>query len=497
MFKQLSGMDSLFLYAESHRAPLEVGSLQIYDPSTAPDGKVRFKEILATFQDRLDRCDFFRRKLVEVPLSLDHPYWVDVEDFDLEYHVRHISLPKPGDWEQLMAQVARLQARQLDHSRPLWMAHVIEGLENIPGIPRDAFAVFMKFHHAAIDGATGQDVQAILHDRAPVRPDATSYQPSIGPGDGDGPGAWSLLARAPFNTALRSTKLGLGLLFSLPGALRLVLTRDTTAKLPVPDSIFNPPRVSPNRAMDARFFDLEDFRAIRATCPGATVNDVALTVIAGALRYYLEARESLPDTPLVAGCPINVGSPTDAAQGRSNLLSIMTPSLHTDTRDPAERLRAIRDDTLGAKATTAVLGKATLTRIPMNLPAPVARNLYPLLVTLSVQSGKLPFNTLISNVAIDSSPLFFAGAKLIKVLATAPPFDRLAAFHTVVSFGGEACIAFTACRDMLPDPAFYAECIEASFDDLRSATIGKPVAKKKAKRRKKPATKTRPLEMAS
>ena len=83
------------------------------------------------------------------------------------------------------------------------------------------------------------------------------------------------------------------------------------------------------------------------------------------------------------------------------------------------------------------------------------------------------------------------------MLATAPPFDRLAAFHTVVSFGGEACIAFTACRDMLPDPAFYAECVEASFDDLRSATIGKPVAKKKAKRRKKPSTKTRPLEMAS
>ena len=269
------------------------------------------------------------------------------------------------------------------------------------------------------------------------------------------------------------------------------------ARLPVPDSVFNPPRVSPNRAIDARFFDLEDFRAIRATCPGATINDVALTVIAGALRYYLEARESLPDTPLVAGCPVNVGSPTDAAQGRSNLLSIMTPSLHTDIRDPAERLRAIRDDTLGAKATTAVLGKATLTRIPMNLPAPVARNLYPLLVTLSVQSGKLPFNTLISNVAINNGPLYFAGAKLIRVLATAPPFDRLAAFHTVVSFGGEACIAFTACRDMLPDPAFYAECIEASFDDLRSATIGKPATKKKAKRRKKPSTKTRPLEIAS
>jgi hypothetical protein len=218
---------------------------------------------------------------------------------------------------------------------------------------------------------------------------------------------------------------------------------------------------------------------------------VALAVIAGGLRYYLEARESLPDEPLVAGCPVNVGSPTDAAQGRANLLGIMTPSMHTDIRDPAERLRAIRDDTLGAKSTTAVLGKATLTRIPMNLPAPVARTLYPLLVALSVQSRKLPFNTLVSNVAIDGGPLYFAGAKLVKVLATAPPFDQLAAFHTVVSFGGQVGVAFTACRDMLPDPAFYAECIEASFYDLRTAALGAPKTTKQAAGRKRAAVRRR------
>ncbi|MDH3864051.1 MAG: wax ester/triacylglycerol synthase family O-acyltransferase, partial [Gammaproteobacteria bacterium] len=204
MLKQLSGMDSLFLYTENHRAPLEVGCLQIYDPSTAPNGEVRFKEILATFQERLDRIDLFRQKLIEVPFSLDYPYWTEDRDFDLEYHVRHISLPKPGDWEQLMAQVARLQARQLDHTRPLWMAHVIGGLGNIPGFPEGAFAVFMKFHHAAIDGATGQDVQALMHDREPLQADASSYRPSIGPGDDNKPGTFSLLARTPFNTALRS-----------------------------------------------------------------------------------------------------------------------------------------------------------------------------------------------------------------------------------------------------------------------------------------------------
>jgi len=295
----------------------------------------------------------------------------------------------------------------------------------------------------------------------------------------------------PFNTALRSTRLGLGLLFALPGAVRVVLSRSRAPKPPVPDSILNPARVSPNRVIDARFFELDDFRAIRATCPGATINDVALAVVAGGLRYYLEARESLPDQPLVAGCPVNAGSAADAAQGRANLLGIMTPSMHTSIRDPVERLHAIRDDTLGAKSATAVLGKTTLTRIPMNLPAPVAKSLYPLLVALSVQSRKLPFNTIVSNVAIDGGPLYFAGARLVKVLATAPPFDQLAVFHTVVSFGGKACVAFTACRDMLPDPAFYAECIEASFNELKTAALGKPKAtksgNKSARRRQRPA----------
>ncbi len=496
MLEQLSGMDSLFLYTENHRAPLEVGCLQIYDPSTSPKGEVRFKEILATFQERLDRVVLFRHKLVELPFSLDYPYWTEDRDFDLEYHVRHISLPKPGDWVQLMAQVARLQARQLDHSRPLWMAHVIEGLGNIPGIPKGAFAVFMKFHHAAIDGATGQEVQAAMHDNEPVQADASSYRPSIGPGDDSRPNTWSLLARTPVNTALRSTKLGLGLFFALPGAVRMALARNRKPKTQVPATILNPARVSPNRSVDGRFFDLEDFRAIRATCSGATVNDVALAVVGGALRYYLEARESLPDASLVAGCPIHVGSSMGAARGKPNLLSIMTPALHTEVRDPVERLREIRDDTLGAKATTASLGKTTLTRIPMNVPAPVARSLYPLLVTLGVQSGMLLFNTLVSNVAIERSPLYFAGAKLVKVMGTAPPFDQWGVFHTVFSYGGGMSIAITACRDTLPDPGFYAECIESSFEDLKRAALGKPAARKKAKRARKAAVRKLPAKSA-
>ncbi len=490
MFKQLSGMDSLFLYAENYRAPLEVGCLQIYDPSTAPQGIVRFKEILATFQSRLDRCDVFRRKLVTVPFSLDHPYWVLDEEFDLEYHVRHVSLPKPGDWSQLMSQVARLHARQLDHSRPLWMANIIEGLDNIAGLPPGSFAMYMKFHHAGIDGVTGHEVQEVMHDFAPYQADASTYAPSLGQRHDNEPSAWSLLARAPLSTAINATKLGFSMACAAQGILRAGLSPGDFRPPSVPMTVFNSTRVSPNRVIDGRYFDLDEFRKICKAYEGTTVNDVALTVVAGALRYYLEAREALPGDPLIALCPINVGTEYDAQQGRANLLSVMTPPLYTDIADPVERLRAIHTGTRDAKALAQKLGKTTLTRIPMNLPAIVAKNLYPLLQILALRSQMMPFNTIITNVALSDAPLYFCGARLVKVLATGPIIDQAGIFHTIFSFDGEVSIAFTACREMLPDPVFYAECIEASYKDLKHATISAPRTTKK-KKKKKARKKTR------
>jgi len=500
MLKQLSGMDSLFLYAESHRAPLEVGCLQIYDPSTSPNGKVRFKEILATFQSRLDRCDIFRQRLVEVPFSLDHPYWVEEDDFDLEYHVRHISLPKPGDWNQLMAQIARLQARQLDHSRPLWMAHIIEGLDNVPGVPPGCFAMFMKYHHSTIDGVTGQDVAAVMHDQEPYQAEASSYQPSTGPRREDEPGTWNLLARTPINTVVNSTKLGFGFLRALPAIVRIGLALAEKTRAPVPMTPFNEGRVSPNRVIDGRFFDLSEFKAIRTAITGTKVNDVALTVVGGALRRYLDAKDALPEDTLVVACPVNLGNEYDAVEGRGNLLSMMTAELHTEIADPVERLRAVHNSTQDAKNWIERFNAASITQITMNLPAPVAKNFYPLVTALALYSEKLLLNTMVTNVVATHAPLYFAGAKLIRALATGPIIDQSGVFHTVFSFDNELSIGFTACREMLPDPQFYADCIQASFDELKQATIGEPhTAKKKKARKKKRVTASKkaiPVEAA-
>ena len=126
--RQLTGFDSSFLYAETPRAHMAGGGVSIYDPSTAPGGQVTFKGILAHIESRLHEARMFRERLVRVPFDLDHPYWIEDPDFDIEYHVRHIALPKPGDWRQLCIQVARLHARPMDLSKPLWEFTIIEGL---------------------------------------------------------------------------------------------------------------------------------------------------------------------------------------------------------------------------------------------------------------------------------------------------------------------------------------------------------------------------------
>ena len=165
--KHLSGLDNLFLTLDQGNQYMHVGGVGVYDPSSAPGGKVRFKSILNFFANRLNQAKIFRRRLVMAPLGLDRPYWIEDGEIDIEYHVRHIALPHPGDWRQLMIQVARIHSRPLDMTKPLWEAYIIEGLNNIPGISPDSFAMYTKFHHSAVDGEAGAELIRAIHTLTP------------------------------------------------------------------------------------------------------------------------------------------------------------------------------------------------------------------------------------------------------------------------------------------------------------------------------------------
>ncbi len=165
--KQVSGLDATFLFGETANAPNHVSNLGISDPSTAPDGVVPFERIIQTCSERAHLAPHARQRLVEVPFNADFPYWVRDESFDPEFHIRQLSLPKPGDWKQLCTQVARIHARPLDRARPLWELYIIEGLENIEGIPQGCFAALSKIHHAAVDGGAMNGIAAMAFDPTP------------------------------------------------------------------------------------------------------------------------------------------------------------------------------------------------------------------------------------------------------------------------------------------------------------------------------------------
>jgi WS/DGAT/MGAT family acyltransferase len=463
--KQLSGLDSLFLYAENSRTPLEVSSLHIYDPSTSPRGSVRFKEVIATIDQRLEQAGVFHRKVLEVPFSYDHPYWVEDEHFDIEYHVRHIALPKPGDWRQLMIQVSRLRSRRLDQTRPLWEAYIIEGLDNVEGLPPGCFALFLKMHHATVDGVAGAALQAAIHDLKPLEPAAADSHSTVRDLPRAPPGVAELLARGTLNNIVKSTRLFVGLGQAIPRLIMAKLATPDDGVEEVPATLFNRGRVTANRVIDGCQFDLAELKAIADSCDDATINDVALAIVGGALRMYLSGRDDLPDRSLIAACPVNLRS-EDSADA-DNMVSMMNTPLHTEIEEPRERLEAIVAGTHRAKAFTDIVGAGTLTAIPMNVPAFVARGLMEPLINLAMRLDTLSFNTIVSNIPGIQQPLYFCGAKMVAVYGMGPVIDRAGLFHAVFSYDGKITFTFTACREMLPDPATYADCVRTSFDELR------------------------------
>jgi WS/DGAT/MGAT family acyltransferase len=317
--EQLSGLDASFLYLETGNMPMHIGSLAIYDQSTAPGGAVTFKDILRFFEKRVHKARAFRRRLVTVPMSLDHPYWIEDPDFDLEFHVRHIALPKPGDWRQLCIQTARLHARPLDITRPLWEAYVIEGLDNVAGVPEGSFALVTKLHHAAIDGVSGAEISKAIHD---VSPEDTVESPDDDWNPERFPTSMELLGRSAVTTVKKPFEFASLLARNMPTAWRFgrgLLNKELQLTTKVPRTRFNA-NVSPHRVFDGRSFSLDEIRAIKGRIDGATVNDVIISVCGGALRRYLESKGELPKESLVAMAPVSA-RPEEMRKAAGNLVS--------------------------------------------------------------------------------------------------------------------------------------------------------------------------------
>jgi WS/DGAT/MGAT family acyltransferase len=460
--RQLTSLDAQFLNVESPTTVGHVGSLIVVDPVSAPDGRWDLESVRDVFEPRLHLAAPLRQRLVEVPLGLGRPYWADDPHFDIEFHLRELALPAPGSREQLAEQVARIHARQLDRSRPLWEAYVITGLEGGKG------AFYSKIHHAAIDGVSGAEIIETIMDVTveprTVEPEETAFVPRPMPSTID------LVQRGlrqmvvnPVD-ALRTLPRSLRYVDQLPGAANVPgtglvsgaaglvsrLLGDETVEVDSRD--LKAPRtplngsITPHRRFSFGSIPLEDVKAVKNHF-GMTVNDVVMALTAAALRRWLLDHDALPSAPLVAAVPVSIRT-EDQKGEHGNQVSVMLAQLPTHLADPEERMHFMRESMLDAKrafdAVPASLLQDLSALIPTALSGLAARALF----KLSTLPG-VPFNLFVSNVPGPQLPLYIAGARVEGIY---PVSDMTGGLNiTLFSYDGNLDFGLIACREMVPD----------------------------------------------
>ena len=459
--RQLNKNDALFLASESALSHSNVSLIQIYDPSTAPGGRLRFKSVLALVESRLHRSPIFRQKLCQVPFGLDDPYWIEDENFDLEYHVRNIALPKPGDWRQFCIQASRIHARPLDLNRPLWEIYVIEGLDSLLDLPKDSFALLTKLHHAAIDVEQGTEIITLLHDATPHPP---KVEPPLPWFPESPPNDLELVCRGVVHTATSPARLARPVVNAL--ARIVPAARSFAGELlqrpeAVPVTRFNSV-VSPYRVFETRRFRLDEFREIRRLVPGATINDAVLAVCAGALRRYLEANDELPDCDLSTMTPVYVRDSAGKPQVEWEHLG-----LGVNIADPVKRLAFVKAQTAASALMSRAIGARELTDIATHAPAATLALTGKMLGRALLGAGRRapPANCAIANVPGPTAPLYLDGARMTYFSAIMPINDGLGLVFAITSYDGKIIVSPTSCREQMPDPEVFAQCVRDCFRD--------------------------------
>jgi diacylglycerol O-acyltransferase len=471
--QQLTGLDASFLALETANATGHVGGVSVLDPGSAPRPLTltRLTEVLA---ERLPLVPVLRRKLLNVPLGLDQPYWIDDPHFDIEYHVREIALPRPGSEAQLTEQVSRLHARPLDRSRPLWEIYLITGLA------KRRAAVYTKIHHAAIDGASGAELLTVLLD---LSPDGRELPASVAFRPVPPPGPVTLAALAAARLAWRpvetvritnelvrimptlapavSTFVGgmLGLGRGDGGVIRSAAGR-------APATPFNK-AITPHRRLALRSVDLAAVKSVKNAF-GVSVNDVVMAMCAGALRRWLSDHDALPDSPLISMIPVSVRDPVSKG-AMGNKVSAMLAVLPTHFADPSQRLEMVHSVTEIAKAQQAAIPQGLVDRISdFAAPALTARAARVVFAT-GLLHRLPPFNLCISNVPGPNVPVYLCGAKLLAHYPVSVITDGQGLNITLVGYLGQLHFGLLACRELVPDIETLADYLADELELLLKA----------------------------
>jgi diacylglycerol O-acyltransferase len=461
--ERLSGLDASFLYIETSTQPVNMCSIVELDTATMPGGYTfdRFRDELGL---RIKAMPAFREKLADSQLNLDHPVWVEDNDFDLDAHLRRIGVPPPGGRTEVAAVCGHLASLPLDRARPLWEMWLIEGVAGADACDGGPLAVMTKIHHAAADGVSAASLLAQLCSAAP---DASPPDAVEGPG---GASALRIASGGLVNFASRPLRLA-NLVATTASMVVKTLRRASNGQTMAPP--FAAPPTAFNAALTARRniavaeLELHDIKTVKNRF-GVKVNDVVMALCAGVLRRFLQRRGELPDGSLVAMVPVSVHETSDRP-GR-NQLSSMFCRLHTDIGDPAERLTAIAEANSVAKDHVSVLG-ATLVQDWTQF---AARTLFGAAMRLYAHSP-LPrtpvFNLLISNVPGPQTALYLLGSAVKAVYPLGPIFHGSGLNITVMSLNGKLDIGITSCPDLLPNPWALADEFAVELDTLLTCRV--------------------------
>jgi diacylglycerol O-acyltransferase / wax synthase len=456
--RQLTGLDAAFLALDSPTVYGHVGSVCILDPPVRRQ-VLNLDRLTELVESRLHLAPPFRWRLAEVPFGLDQPYWIEDPHFDIEFHVREMALPAPGDDRQLATQAARLHARPLDRRRPLWEMYLIHGLDG------GRQAVYIKIHHAAIDGVSGNDLLVSLLDASPEPGEATTpprWRPEAEPG------AIQLLTRSAVSLTrqpLRAVRLSAEVLHSLPALVnsparprlpvidRFLPRRGRNVVLSAPP-LFAPhtpfnKTIGPHRRWAFGSLPLADVKEIK-NAAAATVNDVVMALCAGALRAWLRDRDALPEGPLLAAVPVSIRTEEDKDTQGNRVSSVIAP-LPTHLSDPYERLTATHEAMRAAKEQFNAMPADLLTDIAQfSMPA-LANQASRLASRLRLLEHVPPFNLFISNVPGPTVDLYMGGARLDAVYPLSAIADGQGLNITVLGSSGKLNFGILADRELVPD----------------------------------------------
>lgn len=464
--EQLSNLDASFLYLDSPSTPMHIGcTLTFAHPASGPMTFARFERHIRA---RIADMPLFRQRLSRLPLDLDRPYWIADRDFNLGNHLQYAMLRDQNTLREQQRLINTFFSRPIDQGRPLWEMLFIENAAQ----PQSGFVVALKFHHAAVDGVSGERILArLLSTEVQAASDVTSLvSPAGGSATrmlGNAMRAWVRTPKAVLAVVQRSRQ--------VVQVSRTLRRRDKQAQ---PPQFFQAPRTPYSGAIDAQrqlvsvHLSLEDIKEVKRAVPGCTVNDVVLAVCAGALRRQLIRLGQLPEAPLVAMVPVSKRESGTSASG--NQISAMLVSLATHIADPKARLEAIRQSALKAKDYNREIAMEDLIA---QMPSWSMTLLLKAYTRLRIGKRVKPvFNLVITNVPGAAVPLYLDGAELISMEGMAPIVDGMGLTLVVTSYRDALTVAVTtgvAMADQVPE---FIRDLEASLEALTAALVATDVS---------------------